>query len=168
MEFAAKRIKHDGTFTSAELDAISAMHGGLVESLRLGLAVFLRGGDARRLVDRKALLRRQEAEAAAVSNGSAAESGVFLRIVRDLRRVHSHMAVLAYSVLKWAEAGGDGGSFRLDPPNRELLTAQAYRDMAPTTTACSAEPPAEANLDELPLSQVEKARKETSPKSVRP
>jgi phosphate:Na+ symporter len=104
------------------------MHAGLVDSLRLGLTVFLRGDaalrDARRLVARKRLLRRQEAEAAAL-NVRSLQGGVsgsdevtttidnsdFLRIVRDLRRVHSHIAALAYPALERAveSEGGDAG-----------------------------------------------------------
>jgi phosphate:Na+ symporter len=77
--------------------------------------------DARRLVVRKRLLRRQEAEAAALNirslqggmSGSDAvtmtiDNGDFLRIVRDLRRVHSHIAALAYPVLERA-AESEGG-----------------------------------------------------------
>jgi phosphate:Na+ symporter len=59
LEFAARR---SGGFASQELDAIAAMHAELVESLRLGLTVFLRGdaalSDARRLVAQKRLMRR--------------------------------------------------------------------------------------------------------------
>jgi phosphate:Na+ symporter len=35
------------------------------------------------------------------------DSGIFLRIVRDLRRVHSHIAALAYPVLERATEAGD-------------------------------------------------------------
>jgi hypothetical protein len=37
----------------------------------------------------------------------AAENGDFLRIVRDLRRVHSHIAALAYPVLERATVPDD-------------------------------------------------------------
>ena len=117
LEFAAKRARRAGGFAPEELDAIAAMHAELVDSLRLGLTVFLRSDaalrDARRLVARKRQLRRQEAEAAALNirslqvgaAGSQAvatsvDNGDFLRIVRDLRRVHSHIAALAYPVLE--------------------------------------------------------------------
>src|SRR6516164_981078 len=126
LEFAAKRARRAGGFISEELDAIAAMHAELVDSLRLGLTVFLRGDaalqDARRLVARKRQLRRQEAEAAALNirslQGDASgpqavatsvDNGDFLRIVRDLRRVHSHIAALAYPVL---ERRRDGRSRR--------------------------------------------------------
>jgi phosphate:Na+ symporter len=86
--------------------------------------VFLRGDaalrEARRLVTRKRRLRTLEAEAAALSMrspqfgpsrpGSATigfDSGDFLRIIRDLRRVHSHIAALAYPVLERAAETGE-------------------------------------------------------------
>jgi phosphate:Na+ symporter len=124
LEFAAKRARRAGGFAPEELDAIAAMHAELVDSLRLGLTVFLHGDaalrDARRLVARKRQLRRQEAEAAALNIRSlqvgasgpqavaaSVDNGDFLRIVRDLRRVHSHIAALAYPVLERAAEMGD-------------------------------------------------------------
>ena len=124
LEFAARRTRRGGGFAEEELDVIAAMHAELVESLRIGLTVFLRGDaalrDARRLVARKRVLRRQEAEAAGLNihspqtaaSGSDAvatrvDAGDFLRIVRDLRRVHSHIAALAYPVLERAAENDD-------------------------------------------------------------
>ena len=124
LEFAARRTRRGGSFAAEELEAIAAMHAELIESLRLGLTVFLRGyaalREARRLVTRKRRLRTLEAEAAALSMrspqfgpsgpGSASvgtDSGDFLRIIRDLRRVHSHIAALAYPVLERAAETGD-------------------------------------------------------------
>jgi phosphate:Na+ symporter len=124
VEFAAKRTRRGSGFAAEELDLITAMHAELVESLRLGLSVFLHGsaalGDARRLVARKRQLRRLEAEAAALSlrtlqtgaDGTSAvtsriDNSDFLRIIRDLRRVHSHIAALSYSILERAGESGD-------------------------------------------------------------
>jgi phosphate:Na+ symporter len=124
VEFAAKRARRGGGFAPEELDLITAMHAELVDSLRLGLSVFLTGsaalGDARRLVARKRQLRRLEAEAAALSlrtmqGGADGPSGAttrvdnsdFLRIIRDLRRVHSHIAALSYPVLERAGESSD-------------------------------------------------------------
>jgi phosphate:Na+ symporter len=124
LEFAAKSMRRGGGFAPEELDVIAAMHAELVESLRLGLTVFLRGDvalrDARRLVVRKRQLRRQEADAAALVVRSPQADTVdpsevttrvdnsdFLRIIRDLRRVHSHIAALAYPVLERAVESSD-------------------------------------------------------------
>ena len=127
LEFAARRARRGGGFAPQELDVIAAMHAELVESLRLGLTVFVRGDaalrEARRLVARKRLLRRLEAEAAEVNIralhdttkeaetvlAAGVDSGILLRMVRDLRRVHSHIAALACPVLERAAAGEDSG-----------------------------------------------------------
>ncbi len=67
LEFAARRARRGGGFAPQELEAIAAMHAELVQSLRLGLTVFLRGDaalrEARLLMTRKRLLRRLELEA---------------------------------------------------------------------------------------------------------
>jgi phosphate:Na+ symporter len=129
LEFASRRARTAGGFETREMNVIGAMHAELIQSLRLGLAVFVRGDaalqDARRLMTRKRLLRRLELEAAGLSVPAApsgrpaaisdpgsgvtggAEQGDFLRIVRDLRRVHSHIAALAYPVLEWAAEPDD-------------------------------------------------------------
>src|SRR5258708_28587021 len=96
------------------------MHGELLESLRRALAVFLQAEprDAKRLAARKGQFREFEAPATALSvrllrSAAAAsrladsdaveplgeESGLFLRTVRDLRRIHSHLASFAYPIL---------------------------------------------------------------------
>jgi phosphate:Na+ symporter len=135
LEFAARRARRGGGFAAQELDAIAAMHTELVESLRLGLTVFLRGDaalrEARLLVARKRLLRHLEAAAADIdirafqdaATGrdtiptAGVDRGIFLRIVRDLRCVHSHIAALGYPVLERAtEAGGrDAGPAQVAP-----------------------------------------------------
>jgi len=96
------------------------MQAELVDSHKLALSVFLRAdrADAQRLVERKRRMLQLEAEATSVSvqvlrdaasgrnvSGdslglAAEESGLLLRIVRDLRRVHSHLASFAYPVLR--------------------------------------------------------------------
>jgi phosphate:Na+ symporter len=120
MEFAVKKISRSKPFSVEEIAVIAAVHAELLDSLRLAVAVFLNGDarDATRLVMRKAALRRMETQATALhvrqlrdaaSGGHAGdvdklaivaeEGGLFLRIVSDLRRVHSHIATFAYSVL---------------------------------------------------------------------
>ncbi len=112
LEFAARRARRGAGFAPPELEAIGAMHAELVQSLRLGLTVFLRGDaalrEARLLMTRKRLLRRLELEAMGLRSrptpaaAEVADNGDFLRIIRDLRRVHSHIAALAYPVLERA------------------------------------------------------------------
>lgn len=121
VEFAVRSSKRGETLSAEELETITTMQAALHESQHLALAIFLHGDlrDAERLVARKALFREFEAAATTLSvrllrsaaaasrlgDTNAAErmaqdTGLFLRIVRDLRRIHSHLASLAYPVLQ--------------------------------------------------------------------
>lgn len=125
IDFVVRSQKQGLVLSAEELQAIGAMHDEVLESLRLAVAVFLRGDatDAKRLFERKARLREMEADTTALvvrklrdslaaaraagQEGSPAvldDSGV-LRVARDLRRIHSHLASFAYPVLR-APAGG--------------------------------------------------------------
>ena len=125
MESAVKQQKRGQSLPTDELEAIAMMHGELFESLRLAMAIFLRAdqADAQRLVLRKARLRELEASTTALcvrrlrdatlairavgTDGipvAPDDSGV-LRVVRDLRRIHSHLASFAYPVLNRPQAG---------------------------------------------------------------
>jgi phosphate:Na+ symporter len=120
VEFSLRSIKRGKRFSSEETDIVTAMHGELLDCLRLALAVFLQADlrDARRLVSSKSNFREFEAAAMALSVRSlrtaaatnrlaesdtaervAEESGLLLRSVRDLRRIHSHLASFAYPIL---------------------------------------------------------------------
>jgi len=119
VECAIRSIKQDRALMGEELETVAAMHGEILESLRIALAVFLQAEprDAKRLVARKVQFRQFEATATALSvrllrsaaaasrtketdpERAAHESDLFLRTVRDLRRVHSHLASFAYPVL---------------------------------------------------------------------
>ena len=127
VEFAVRSVKRGRALTVEELETVAAMHGELLESLRLALAVFLQAEprDAKRLAARKGQFREFEASATALSvrllrSAAAAsrladsdgveplveESGLFLRTVRDLRRIHSHLASFAYPILHRPRARG--------------------------------------------------------------
>lgn len=109
LEFAAKKTQRGQSFSEHELKEIRAMHAQVLESLKLGLVVFLRGDEraARQLVAKKALLWHMENEAtdcyfqtlreAVTRKGDAGD--VYLRVSRDLKRIHSHIAALAYPIL---------------------------------------------------------------------
>jgi phosphate:Na+ symporter len=107
LEFAARRIKQTGQpFTADELSDIESLHAELLQSFQLGLTVFLRDDErsARRLAPRKALMWRLERQASERHFRCIHETGaanveattLYLRILRDLRRVHSHIAAWAY------------------------------------------------------------------------
>jgi phosphate:Na+ symporter len=120
VEFSVRSLKRGEKLAAQEFEIVAAMHGELVDSLRLALAVFLQAEvrDATRLVASKAQFRQFETSAMELSaqllraaaattrladkdtaERVAEESGLFLRTVRDLRRIHSHLATFAYPIL---------------------------------------------------------------------
>ena len=125
VEFTLRSLKRGKRLAVEEITVVTAMHAELTDCLRLALAVFLHSepADARRLVASKGRFREFEAtamslsarllRAAAATNRLAEteaaervaeESGLFLRTVRDLRRIHSHLANFAYPILHRAPA----------------------------------------------------------------
>jgi len=136
VEFSLRSLKRGEKLASQEFEIVAAMHGELVDCLRLALAVFLQAEprDAARLVASKGQFRQFEASAMTLSvqllrtaaattrladsdtaERMAEESGLFLRTVRDLRRIHSHLASFAYPVLHGSR----------DNPQRSARAAQS-------------------------------------------
>jgi phosphate:Na+ symporter len=126
VEYSLRSLKRGEKLAAEEFEIVAAMHGELVDCLRLALAVFLQGEprDATRLVASKAQFRDYESSAMTLSahllrtaaattrladrdtaERVAEESGLFLRTVRDLRRIHSHLASFAYPVLHGSRNG---------------------------------------------------------------
>jgi phosphate:Na+ symporter len=120
VEFSLRSFKRGKKLSSEESEIVAAMHAELFDCLRLALAVFLQAEprDAKRLVESKSRFRMFEASAVALSarllraaavnsrlvdtetaESVAEESALLLRSVRDLRRIHSHLASFAYPVL---------------------------------------------------------------------
>jgi len=145
VEFSVRSLKRGKRLSPEEADIVAAMHGALFDCLRLALAVFLHGetGDARRLVASKTNFREFEAAAMTLSARSlraaaagnrlieseaaervAEESGLLLRSVRDLRRIHSHLASFAYPVLHCA---GDRGNVEQPRLPRTGIVSTAAR-----------------------------------------
>ncbi len=126
VEYSVRSLRRGEKLAAEEFEIVAAMHSELVDCLRLALAVFLQGEprDATRLVSSKAQFRSFEASAMTLSarllrtaaattrladrdtaERVAEESGLFLRSVRDLRRIHSHLASFAYPVLHGSRGG---------------------------------------------------------------
>lgn len=111
MEFAAKKAQRGQDFSADDIQDLALMHGQVMESLRLGFAVFMHGDlrAAQRLLSRKEAIWRLENEAAdrhlrALREHRDANAGgdVYLRILRDLKRIHSHVAAFTYLPLERA------------------------------------------------------------------
>jgi phosphate:Na+ symporter len=113
-ELAAKKIKRRLQFSSEGAEELAAFHKRIVESLRIGLGVFMSGdiAQARKLIAEKAQLRNAELEAAERHLQRLREGrpetletiSLHLDVLRDLKRIHSHICSAAYPVL---EAAGE-------------------------------------------------------------
>jgi phosphate:Na+ symporter len=110
MELAAKKIKQKLVFSKEGAAELSAFHQEVLDNLKLGFSAFLSGdvAIARKLIAEKAELRAAEFAAAEshlarLREGrpeSIESSSLHLDILRDLKRIHSHICSAAYPVLE--------------------------------------------------------------------
>ncbi len=112
MELAAKKIKNRLHFSEEGLAEIVTMHERLMENFKLALNVFIAGDArmARRLIEEKVQFRELERAAseshlARLRSGkieSLETSGLHLDVLRDLKRINSHLTSVAYPILEGA------------------------------------------------------------------
>jgi len=113
-ELAVKKIKRQTQFSAAGAVELESFHRRILDSLKLAFAVFMSGApaDARRLLDQKTEMRAAELQAAERHLERLREgrpetletTSLHLDVLRDLRRIHSHIVSVAYPVL---EAAGE-------------------------------------------------------------
>jgi phosphate:Na+ symporter len=112
MELAAKKIKRRLTFSKEGAAELAAFHQEVLDNLKLAFSVFMSGDVkiARQLIAEKTKLRATEFAAseshlARLREGrpeSIESSSLHLDILRDLKRIHSHICSVAYPVLERA------------------------------------------------------------------
>ncbi|HEV7369584.1 PhoU domain-containing protein, partial [Arenibaculum sp.] len=122
MELAAKKIRNRLAFSDAGLQDIHSLHERLANNLQLALGVFLSRDvkAARRLIAEKDEFRYLERAAvqshlARLRSGrieSIETSALHLDVLRDLKRIHAHVASAAHPIL---EAAGELNRSRLKP-----------------------------------------------------
>jgi phosphate:Na+ symporter len=114
MDLASKKIRRGITFSKEGEADLVEFHQQVLDSLRLSVGIFMSGDMtvARQLVAAKAQLREKEFAAAERYLGRLREGtpdtiesySLDLDILRDLKRVHSHLCSAAYPVLERAGA----------------------------------------------------------------
>ncbi|MGC2029022.1 MAG: Na/Pi cotransporter family protein [Steroidobacteraceae bacterium] len=114
MDLASKKIRRGITFSKEGETDLVEFHQQVVDSLRLSVGIFMSGDIevARQLIAAKALLREREFALAEryltrLREGTpdTIESySLDLDILRDLKRIHSHLCSAAYPVLERAGA----------------------------------------------------------------
>ncbi|MCP1844385.1 phosphate:Na+ symporter [Bradyrhizobium sp. USDA 4524] len=135
-ELATKKIKHRLQFSTEGAEELSAFHKRTIDSLRIAFGVFMSGdaNEARKLLTEKAALRA--AELAAVERHlerlregrpeTIETTSLHLDVLRDLRRIHSHICSVAYPVL---DAAGETAA------DRESTTMEATEVAAPAASS---------------------------------
>jgi phosphate:Na+ symporter len=113
MELATKKIKKRLQFSSEGIAELKQFHGLVIDNMRLALNVFATRDInlARRLLKEKTLIRAHEQDAAdrhfsRLRDGrpeSIETSAIHLDVIRDLKRINSHLTSVSYSILD--EAG---------------------------------------------------------------
>jgi phosphate:Na+ symporter len=109
MDLAEKRVKAGISFSAEGIAEIEAIHASLCASLDMAIGIFTtRDQDlAHALLKRKSEMRMRERESydahlVRLTSGNPAtmkSSSLHLDIIRDLRRIHSHLTAIAYAVL---------------------------------------------------------------------
>jgi phosphate:Na+ symporter len=133
MELAAKKIKRQVVFSKEGAAELEAFHQEVFDNLKLAFSVFMSGDVriARQLVTEKAALRATEFAAAEshlarLREGrpeSIESSSLHLDILRDLKRIHSHICSVAYPVLERAGELQPSRLKELEPPSADSRTA---------------------------------------------
>jgi phosphate:Na+ symporter len=146
MELAAKKMKGNLRFSDEGFAEIEAFHAKIAQNLQLALTVFMRGdiAMARQLIAEKTAVRDMEIEAvehhlARVGRRlpeTLETSSLHLDVIRDLKRIHSHIAAVAYPIL---ERAGELRKSRLKKPGRGERPRKS--DEVPQTTTESSPTP---------------------------
>jgi len=118
-ELATKKIKRRFQFSAEGAEELSAFHKRTMDSLRIAFGVFMSGdvNEARKLLTEKAALRNAELAATERHLDRLREgrpetietTSLHLDVLRDLRRIHSHICSVAYPVL---DAAGELAAYR--------------------------------------------------------
>ena len=155
LELADKKIRLQLRFSREGWAEIEALHAHVLDNLRMALGVFVSGdvAIARKLIDEKVAVRDAERQAAenhlarlrAGRPESIDSSALHLDILRDLKRIHSHICAIAYPLLDEA-----GQLYRSRLKRVERRAMQEEEEGRPPTTAAAAEAPAVADAPPAP------------------
>jgi phosphate:Na+ symporter len=144
MELAARKIKHKYEFSKEGAKELAAFHKLIMDNLKLAFSVFINDNVkiARTLISEKTRIRAAElacsdSHLARLREGrpeSIETSSLHLDVLRDLKRIHSHICSVAYPVL---DAAGELQPNRL----RDSESAVSPRGTAPGASDTPPLPP---------------------------
>mgnify|MGYP001090386152 FL=1 len=135
-ELATKKIRRRFQFSPEGADELLAFHKRVMDSLRIAFGIFMSGNadEARGLIAEKVALRNFELAATERHLDRLREgrletietTSLHLDVLRDLRRIHSHICSVAYPVL---DAAGQLSALRQN--ETDLLGISTPADMSP-------------------------------------
>jgi phosphate:Na+ symporter len=135
-ELATKKIRRRFQFSPEGADELLAFHKRVMDSLRIAFGIFMSGNvdEARGLLAEKVALRNFELAATERHLDRLREgrletietTSLHLDVLRDLRRIHSHICSVAYPVL---DAAGQLPALRQS--ETDLLGISTPADMSP-------------------------------------
>jgi phosphate:Na+ symporter len=144
MELATKKIKNRLKFSDEGAAELQTFHRRVLDNLKLALGIFISGDVkiARQLIEEKVAIREAEQLAAEhhlarLRDGLPASietSSLHLDILRDLKRIHSHICAAAYPAL---EAAGELQPSRLrtsEPGQTSIVEAGGTPDVVHPAT----------------------------------
>ena len=142
MELAAKKIKNRLKFSDEGTAELTAFHRRVADNFKLALGAFMSGdvAIARQLIDEKVAVREAERDAserhlARLRDGRAESietSSLHLDVLRDLKRIHSHICSVAYPIL---ETTGELQPSRLRTLEADAQAATDARSPGPSGLA---------------------------------
>ncbi len=143
LELADKKMRLQLRFSAEGWREIEALHAHVLGNLQMALGIFMSGdvAIARQLIDEKIAVRDAERQAAenhlarlrAGRPESIDSSALHLDILRDLKRIHSHICAIAYPLLD--EAGQLYRSRLKRIERRALQEEQSDRSAPPAVEA---------------------------------
>jgi phosphate:Na+ symporter len=146
LELADKKLRLQLRFSREGWTEIEALHAHVLDNLRMALGVFMSGdvAIARKLIDEKVAVRDAERQAAenhlarlrAGRPESIDSSALHLDILRDLKRIHSHICAIAYPLL---DEAGQLYRSRLKRVERRALQEEQSDRPAPAAPAAASE-----------------------------
>ncbi|MEH6578381.1 MAG: Na/Pi cotransporter family protein [Amphritea sp.] len=112
VDLIRKTVDKNIHFSRADMGEIEQLHQATRSNMKLAFSVLMTGnlGDARQLLEQKMAIRENERQAIDAHQRclqeqltiSPKDSALFLDILRDLKRINSHLASVAYPLLEQA------------------------------------------------------------------
>jgi phosphate:Na+ symporter len=172
LELADKKTRLQLRFSAEGWTEIEALHAHVLDNLRMALGVFVSGdvAIARKLIDEKVAVRDAERQAAenhlarlrAGRPESIDSSALHLDILRDLKRIHSHICAVAYPLLD--EAGQLYRSRLKRVERRAMQDEETSERRSPAAPAEESAPPPSAGLEPAQDSEAEESELATPPR----